>query len=92
MITHELKVHPQFWQATKRCEMPFQIRRNDRAFKVGDICVLREYDPKFGYVDRNESVAFPITFVLHHEDFPNGLQPGFVALGFGVLSMLDDGR
>lgn len=90
-VTHELKVHPQFWPALKRAEKPFEIRKNDRKFHVGDLCVFKEWNPEFGYTESG-TIAYPITYVLAHEDFPLGLQPGYVALGFGVLSQMDDCR
>lgn len=89
-ITHELKVHPQFWQSLKSAARPFEVRRNDRKFTVGDLCVFREWSPEFGYVDRDVSVAYPISYILHHEDFPIGVPVGFVVLGFGVLQEKDD--
>lgn len=91
MTRHELKVHPQFWDGIKHGSKPFEVRRNDRHFRVGDICVLREYNPEHGYVSQ-DTVNYPITYVLHHEDFPIGIQRGFVVLGFGVMPGLDDGK
>lgn len=88
-MTHELKVHPQFWDALKRAAKPFEIRRNDRKFSVGDVCVFREWSPEYGYTNSGQ-VAYPVTYVLHYEDFPIGLQPGYVALGFGVMQEKDD--
>lgn len=88
--THELKVYPQFWPSVKNGSKPFEVRRNDRNFRVGDLVKLFAYDPKSGYVDRSVSVSYPITYVLHHEDFPIGVPIGFVVLGFGVMPQLDD--
>jgi hypothetical protein len=91
MTRHELKVHPQFWEALTRGAKPFEIRRNDRRFKVGDTCELRRYDPSsIGFT--GERMSLQITYVLAYEDFPVGLQPGYVALGFGVHPNFDDNR
>jgi hypothetical protein len=78
---HNLKVHPQFWDGLASGAKPFEIRRNDRRFAVGDICLLREYDPKHGYTGK-DAIERKITYILHNEDFPIGLHLGFVALGF----------
>jgi len=89
---HELKVNPQFWQPLKRGEKPFEVRRNDRDFKVGDICKFREYDPSFGYAG-SDTLGLPITYILYPEDFvPGAIAPGYVILGFGTLLNLDDGK
>lgn len=86
---HELKVHPEFWDALKRGQKPFEVRRNDRNYQVGDLIELRLYDPSFGYV-AGELVSFFVTYVL--KDFDVGLKPGFVVLGFGNLPNQDDGK
>lgn len=82
MKTHELKVHPQFWRPLIAGDKPFEIRRNDRNFAVGDKVRLREFDPSFGYTGSG-IYEWTISFVFSHEDFPMGLHRGFVALGFG---------
>lgn len=82
MTTHELKVHPQFWDALVSGAKPFDVRRDDRKFKVGDTCLLREYDPSFGFKSTT-SVAKRVTYVLAHEDLPAAIAVGHVALGFG---------
>jgi hypothetical protein len=91
MTRHSLKVNPQFWPSIKAGTKPFCIRRDDRKFAVGDVCVFEEFNPEFGYT-RSGVVELPVTYILKHEDFPNGLQPGFVVLGFGLNPLADDHR
>lgn len=43
MDTHELKILPQYFQAVWDGTKNFELRRNDRDYKVGDILLLREY-------------------------------------------------
>jgi hypothetical protein len=42
---HELKTWPQYYKAIVSGEKRFEIRVKDRDFKVGDVLILREYDP-----------------------------------------------
>lgn len=43
--THELKTWPiPFWDVVSGAKT-FEVRKNDRDFKVGDYLVLKEYDP-----------------------------------------------
>jgi hypothetical protein len=46
MTRHELKTWPKYFAAVRSGQKRFEIRRNDREFKVGDILVLREFDPE----------------------------------------------
>jgi hypothetical protein len=82
MTRHELKTWPQYFAAVRSGQKRFEIRRNDRDFKVGDILVLREFDPETeaytGPVEERQ-----ITFLLSEEDY--GVIHGFVVIGFGEI-------
>ena len=41
---HDLKIHTKFFQAIEEGKKNFEIRINDRDYKVGDIVKLREYN------------------------------------------------
>ncbi|MED0649883.1 DUF3850 domain-containing protein [Aeribacillus pallidus] len=43
---HELKVLPQYFDPLVKRIKTFEIRKNDRDFRVGDILVLKEFDPE----------------------------------------------
>lgn len=43
--THHLKCWPEYFDAVYHNIKPFEVRRNDRNYQVGDILVLQEYDP-----------------------------------------------
>lgn len=80
-MKHELKVQPQFWDAIADGSNPSNIRRDDRKFRIGDVCELKRYDPSHGFT--GQSIEKVITHILMPEDFPNGLPAGYVILGFG---------
>lgn len=58
MKTHSLKTWPSFWFAVERGDKKFEVRRHDRDFAVGDMLLLRMWDPSAksvgGYVRDTE--------------------------------------
>lgn len=42
-MTHELKILPEFFEAVTSGRKQFEIRKNDRCFKVGATIILREF-------------------------------------------------
>ena len=41
-MAHELKTYPKYFQETIEGNKPFEIRKNDRNFQVGDVLILKE--------------------------------------------------
>jgi len=46
MKRHNLKTWPEFYQAILEGRKKFELRKDDRGFNVGDILVLREFNPE----------------------------------------------
>lgn len=44
MKRHELKILPKWYVDVESSKKNFEIRRNDRDFKVGDTLILQEYE------------------------------------------------
>ncbi|MED1528777.1 RNA-binding protein [Bacillus pumilus] len=76
---HELKILPQYFWACKTGHKCFEIRKNDRDFKVGDLIQLREY--KDGdYTGR--CVLGRISFITDYQQ-----QDDYVVLNFKRLRL-----
>ena len=81
--THYLKILPNYFTDVINGVKRFELRKNDRGFKVGDVVILRCY--KDGYYD-GFNIRTKIIYML--EDF-TGLQPGYCILGLdGCLKLL----
>lgn len=86
-MTHELKIYPTYFSAIKDGRKKFELRLNDRFYKVGDQLLLREFVPE-GYHDDTPAqdeysgriLHRKITYVLKGNNVM-GLQPGYVILG-----------
>jgi len=55
--THELKEWPEFFAHTLSGRKKFQLRKNDRDFRVGDELLIKEYDPKAEYGSPADNTA-----------------------------------
>ena len=64
---HELKTLPEFFGAVAWGKKTFEVRRDDRGFEVGDVLVLREYDPTTGYTGAR--LAARVTYILRDERY-----------------------
>lgn len=58
---HSLKIKPEYFNDVVKGDLNFQVRYNDRNFRVGDILTLEEFDEK-GYTGRRINVE--IIYVL----------------------------
>lgn len=76
-MKYELKCWPEFFGATRTGSKRFELRKeDDKHFAVGDMLVIREWDPKKkNYTGRRFEQK--ITYVLR--GFP-GLEPGYAVL------------
>ncbi|MEY8346445.1 ASCH/PUA domain-containing protein [Niallia circulans] len=45
MVTHHLKIQPEYFESVSKGIKSFEIRKNDRNYKVGDVLLLQEYIP-----------------------------------------------
>lgn len=88
MTTHDVKSWPDFYSPVLSGEKTFELRNDDRHYKVGDILNLREFDDRSGkYTGR--SLKKRITYVLTTSG-SGAITPyhGLVR-GYAILSLKD---
>lgn len=77
---HELKIEPKWFELVASGKKKFEIRYDDRGFKVGDALLLREYDPRKKNDERYTGREYrAVIEYIFSEDF--GLLNGYVILG-----------
>lgn len=64
---HELKCWPSVFAAIREGLKRHEFRRDDRDFKLGDILVLNEWEPKKGYTGDSQRVR--VTWITRFPDF-----------------------
>ena len=57
MKIHELKILPQYFKEVEENKKTFELRKDDRDYKVGDVLLLKEWNPNETYtaVDDEET-------------------------------------
>lgn len=78
MRVHELKLNQKFEKAVWLGDKPFEIRKNDRDYQVGDRIRFHVVDDRGNaWASLLDRITFEITYVLSGW----GLEEGYVALG-----------
>ena len=78
-MVHYLKIRPEYYLPVTRGIKQFELRKDDRGYKVGDLVVLQEWDGE-KYTGR-ESFHLQIQYILR--DCPEcGLKEGYCIIGF----------
>jgi hypothetical protein len=78
---HSIKCWPKQFDAVFSGRKRYEVRKNDRDYRVGDILNLREWDPKTGqYTGR--SIAMRISYMTEGGTF--GLPKDICVLGLSL--------
>lgn len=77
MKIHELKILPEYFEAVTSRRKQFEIRKNDRDFKVGDQLILKEWSQDDYTGDSYKAEITYITDYMQRE--------GYVVLGIRGL-------
>lgn len=73
---HELKLEPGYFYRTEKGDKNFEVRKNDRAFFVGDWVLLQEINDQGLRTGRE--LLRKITYILPGGQF--GIEPGYCVL------------
>ena len=79
---HDIKVWPEFFEPLLTGEKTFELRKDDRGFRAGDVLVLREWSPKTkAYTGR--SLTRLVTYLISGAW---GLERDYVCMALGLTS------
>ena len=82
-MTHELKLQPKYFRAILDGKKTFEIRKNDRGYKVGDKVILKECeDDKYS----GGEIHGVIKYIIGDEF--EGLAEGYVIFSFGIYKIV----
>jgi hypothetical protein len=95
MTEHTLKCWPVYFDAIKRGEKTFEIRKDDRGFQKGDVLVLQrtrtdrlfQVDTKFRTGTAMHEIRAHVLWILTGGQF--GLEPGYVCMSIAVENSHD---
>jgi hypothetical protein len=79
---HELKLLTEYFLNVSSGEKNFEIRFNDRDYRVGDVLILKEFDKEIGLTGRY--VYREITYIIDHPDY---VKEGFIVMGMKNLEV-----
>jgi hypothetical protein len=76
---HDIKCWPEYFHALADGLKTFELRKNDRDYRVCDLLRIHLYDPDHGHATGIQPLMFEISYMLADERF--GLRPGYSVLG-----------
>lgn len=81
-MTHELKILPEYFKAVAEGKKTFEIRRDDRGIKVGDLIVLKEFDAE-KRLPTGRWLSAEVTYILRNVP-QYGLDTEYCVFSFAV--------
>lgn len=84
MNHHELKTTPPWFDAVADGVKGYELRRDDRGFKVGDRLTLREWNPVYEEFTGRCIDTRIVSMMRNHA----GLAPGYCILGIGSFRQI----
>ncbi len=82
-MIHKLKIKEEYANAICGNVKHFEVRKNDRDYKIGDILTFDVIDSdKYNGI---EGRAYFVSYLLTHDDFPEGICEGYCVLSLSRL-------
>lgn len=81
-LVHHLKIQTEFFEAVNKGLKKFEIRRNDRDFKIGDWVFLENFNPKTNSYEPG-IIKVEIIYIIEGGQF--GIEEGFIIFGFNKI-------
>lgn len=82
MTIHTLKIMTEYFDALVHYGKSFEVRKNDRNFKVGDLLRLREWDDH-AHDYTGAEIQVRVTYILHGGQF--GIEEGFCVMSIQFI-------
>lgn len=79
MTEHAIKIKEKYFKAVLSGEKTFEIRKNDRDYKVGDIIRFVPIDDECGMIIPHNPNTYKITYVFYGGEY--GLEEGYCVFG-----------
>ena len=79
---HEIKILPEYFNPTAAGRKPFELRKNDRDYRVNDTLTMNEWN---GTEYTGRKINCYVTYVLTGSEF--GIAEGFCALGTRITTI-----
>jgi len=78
MANHVLKIWPSYYHDVQSGRKPWEIRYNDRDFRIGDTITFHEWAPASKHFTGSPTFSRQIVYILHGPAF--GLREGYVCM------------
>ena len=87
---HHLKCWPEEFKQMASGEKPFDVRKDDRDYQVGDHIVQQEWIPGDEYYTGEEVVVLVTSKLEGKQAEGFGLQPGYCVMGIALIGVAED--
>ena len=91
MTVHQMKLNDCYFDAVDNGIKTYEIRKDDRGFRVGDVLKIYRVNDNGLYVSNDGAYAsndrsglkpiqVTVKYILTHDDFPDGIPEGYVVM------------
>ena len=80
---HKIKIKKRYYDAVLKGEKTFEIRKNDRDYKVGDIINFIPIADECDMILPHNQTSYKVTYVFHGGEY--GLEEGYCVFGIAPV-------